>query len=236
MSPDPLMASAHASNPQTWNRYAYTLNNPLRFTDPDGMEVSASCAKDKNCTIVVKVNVVYDKTVNNGKGLTDAQKQQFEKDQLAKSQKDYGNSNIKLDVSYTQGSFTMDNGTVHVSGLRSDSLNIVASNGTPSGATGDSGVSKTNDVAITFINVNEAHSTNAFPFFTNTTEHELMHQFVGDVYNNSSNPAAYEANEFVIDGRVAAQAAGVSQSAAREGLEPRRYAAPLNPEANKPQP
>ena len=39
-SPDPLMASARPSNPQTWNRYAYGLNNPLRYIDPDGMAES----------------------------------------------------------------------------------------------------------------------------------------------------------------------------------------------------
>ncbi|MGC2657447.1 MAG: RHS repeat-associated core domain-containing protein [Bryobacteraceae bacterium] len=48
-SPDPLMASARASNPQSWNRYAYALNSPLRFVDPDGMDVSTDCAQDKNC-------------------------------------------------------------------------------------------------------------------------------------------------------------------------------------------
>jgi hypothetical protein len=36
-SPDPLMASGRASRPQTWNRYAYVLNNPLRLVDPDGL-------------------------------------------------------------------------------------------------------------------------------------------------------------------------------------------------------
>ncbi|HEX8560407.1 MAG TPA: RHS repeat-associated core domain-containing protein, partial [Pyrinomonadaceae bacterium] len=34
---DPLMASGRASAPQTWNRYSYGYNNPLRFTDPNGM-------------------------------------------------------------------------------------------------------------------------------------------------------------------------------------------------------
>lgn len=36
-SVDPLMASGSISSPQTWNRYSYCYNNPLRFTDPSGM-------------------------------------------------------------------------------------------------------------------------------------------------------------------------------------------------------
>jgi len=36
-SPDPLMASSSRTNPQTWNRYAYVLNNPLNYMDPTGM-------------------------------------------------------------------------------------------------------------------------------------------------------------------------------------------------------
>ncbi len=50
--PDPLMASARASNPQTWNRYTYALNNPLRFVDPLGLFASPAynCTDgDKNC-------------------------------------------------------------------------------------------------------------------------------------------------------------------------------------------
>jgi RHS repeat-associated protein len=36
-SVDPLLASAQAGNPQTFNRYAYAGNNPLKFIDPSGM-------------------------------------------------------------------------------------------------------------------------------------------------------------------------------------------------------
>jgi RHS repeat-associated protein len=39
-SVDPLSASASVSRPQSLNRYSYTLNNPLRMTDPSGMSPS----------------------------------------------------------------------------------------------------------------------------------------------------------------------------------------------------
>jgi RHS repeat-associated protein len=33
---DPLDASGFPVNPQSWNRYSYVLNDPIRLTDPDG--------------------------------------------------------------------------------------------------------------------------------------------------------------------------------------------------------
>jgi RHS repeat-associated protein len=39
-SADPLLASGKPARPQTWNRYAYVLNNPLRLVDPEGLDGS----------------------------------------------------------------------------------------------------------------------------------------------------------------------------------------------------
>jgi RHS repeat-associated protein len=36
-SPDPMLSSGQIGAPQTWNRYTYALNNPLRFVDPLGL-------------------------------------------------------------------------------------------------------------------------------------------------------------------------------------------------------
>ncbi len=36
LATDPAAESITAASPQTWNRYSYSLNNPVRFFDPDG--------------------------------------------------------------------------------------------------------------------------------------------------------------------------------------------------------
>ena len=38
---DPLLASGKSANPQSFNRYAYTLNNPLRLIDKSGLQAGA---------------------------------------------------------------------------------------------------------------------------------------------------------------------------------------------------
>ena len=50
MSPDPLLNSGRPDNPQTWNRYSYVLNNPLKMVDPTGLyNLDADCLKNKAC-------------------------------------------------------------------------------------------------------------------------------------------------------------------------------------------
>ncbi|MCV4932313.1 hypothetical protein OFC23_27955, partial [Escherichia coli] len=41
-SVDPLTASATIRNPQTFNRYTYSLNSPYKFTDPLGLIPSST--------------------------------------------------------------------------------------------------------------------------------------------------------------------------------------------------
>jgi len=44
MSPDPL--GGHTEDPQTLNRYAYSRNNPLIYTDTTGLDFNLDCAKN----------------------------------------------------------------------------------------------------------------------------------------------------------------------------------------------
>lgn len=39
-TPDPLAGSGKSISPQTWNRYTYALNNPLRYEDTDGLKAT----------------------------------------------------------------------------------------------------------------------------------------------------------------------------------------------------
>ncbi len=51
MSPDPSSGSLHLGNPQSFNRYAYVLNNPLFYTDPDGTTEDGPCSEEVDCFV-----------------------------------------------------------------------------------------------------------------------------------------------------------------------------------------
>ena len=52
LSPDSSGYSG-LTNPQSWNLYAYTLNNPLHFVDPTGHTVENVCGDKAACTAAV---------------------------------------------------------------------------------------------------------------------------------------------------------------------------------------
>jgi hypothetical protein len=216
---------AKLDNPQSLNLYAYVGNNPLTRFDPDGHTVPSSCANDSKCSITVKVNVILDKNAK----LTKADWKAFQKDFLGKAQKDFGNSNIKLDYTFTNGSMSDDGA---VKGAKSGYLNFVATDKEPGGTDGGSQTTK-NGTALSYIDIKGAgsgggpRSSNIF-VDSNVFEHELGQQFLGT--QGTRTWGADVVRQFTIDPINTEQGWGMSSQSYRTGLEPASFSTPTNPQ------
>ena len=217
-SVDPLGSSASTANPQTFNRYSYAMNNPLRFVDPEGLEVSHSCAVDPKCEIVVSVNVIWD---SSSRTLSAAERTRIERNHLDKARKMYKTSNITLQFSYIEGTVTRQGDTYNSSGVRSDSINVAITDQIQRGYAG-----KREDGAyLTFVPVN-SWDINVFPAVVNTTAHELAHHFLGHSEQPRRTLQEYYQKELSVNSRLSFQYFGIGQTDMRTGIEPRAYAVP----------
>jgi RHS repeat-associated protein len=50
----------HPDVPQTWNRYAYVMNNPQKFIDPTGENAVVVCDQQNNCSATIEAQIVAD--------------------------------------------------------------------------------------------------------------------------------------------------------------------------------
>jgi RHS repeat-associated protein len=105
------MALEYLSNPQHWNRYAYVLNNPLKYIDPDGFAEK----------LTVNLNIVYDK-----RQFTEEEAKKAAAAQVADLKKVYGPLDIDFSVSYTAG--TANSAKTQITeGLQAGGINVFLS-------------------------------------------------------------------------------------------------------------
>ncbi len=59
MSPDDFWKDSHVGDPQSWNKYAYARNNPLRYVDPTGEKatVSSTCTTNDQNQMTCNFNI-----------------------------------------------------------------------------------------------------------------------------------------------------------------------------------
>ncbi len=61
-TPDDFLKDSHVGDPQSWNKYAYARNNPLRYTDPTGekVNVAISCSSDgETCQVNITASIAF---------------------------------------------------------------------------------------------------------------------------------------------------------------------------------
>ena len=76
-SPDDFFKDSHVADPQSWHKYAYARNNPLRYVDPNGENatVTTSCSTNNQNQTTCNVNVSASIAIyaESGSGITQDQ-------------------------------------------------------------------------------------------------------------------------------------------------------------------
>lgn len=76
-SPDPILISKmRIRNPQIWNSYSYVGNNPLKYTDPDGLEKIALGDDEKTIKKDIEAKKAERKAIEKDKTLAKEQREQ----------------------------------------------------------------------------------------------------------------------------------------------------------------
>ncbi len=174
---DPLHDSGRVEDPQSWNRYSYTLNNPIRFIDLNGMkEVSAEeCARNLSC-ISIQLNVVLDQKADlyDNKGQLRPEIQQSIDEQIAQARDDYGSLGIHIDVSFSKGTIDSKSRTIS-SGALESALNVALTDSNSVGSINFAAGGRMNG-GMSSIVMNMRNSN----IHTGTLAHEMAHFFNGE--------------------------------------------------------
>ncbi len=106
LQPDPLLNSGRPNNPQSWNRYSYAFNNPLKYVDPLGLyNLVNTCAQDdKKCNKKFQKNADKLKNgVENLKKKLEKVKDPVQKARLEKALATFGTENDGNNVNVSFG-------------------------------------------------------------------------------------------------------------------------------------
>gem|GEM_PF-1222990 len=112
LSPDPLLASAKIEDPQSWNRYLYARNNPLRYVDTLGLFPSPAFKdlNDEQKRILENSKVKIEGKELSGETLWDA---------LGKQKNGEALQNAFINVTDRLGSITFADGKTALSAVSS---------------------------------------------------------------------------------------------------------------------
>jgi hypothetical protein len=217
----------------------YVLNNPLRYVDPDGLEVPESCVNDEKCKIQVRVNIIYDTQANKGKGITPEQMAKARKEQK-RAEAILQNANVQVQTTETTGAVAASGS---ITGVDKNAMNIFVSDQRVSGqGNGKGGSGTIEGVPVTQVNINTISTDTWIPAFgptflasyTPTWVHEYGEQLlhVGRQQGVAENLFADSHVDLLMQG-LTGSVPGYA-GAARSLLGEKRYAVPATPEANKP--